>query len=72
MHGSMPVNKHGFSENELGALKELYVESGGYPTVLERRRLLVRFNLSRKKVYEWFQNRRCRERRKGKEDAVDC
>jgi hypothetical protein len=45
------------------ALKELYVSSGGYPTVLERRSLMVRFGLSREKVFGWFQNRRARERK---------
>jgi hypothetical protein len=43
------------------------VNSGGYPTVLERRSLMAPFDLSREKVFGWFQNRRARERKAGKD-----
>ncbi|CAB3987111.1 homeobox domain [Paramuricea clavata] len=55
--------RHGFTLEELKALKDLYASSGGYPTVLERRSLMLRFGLSREKVFGWFQNRRAREKR---------
>jgi hypothetical protein len=62
MYRSMPVDKqekHRFSEDEVRALKELYAESG---------RLMVWFDLSKKKVFGWFQNRRGRERREERKD----
>jgi hypothetical protein len=42
------------------------MESGGYPTKLERWRLMKRFSLSKEKVFRWFQNRRAREKRREK------
>ena len=55
--------RHGFTENELNALKELYARSGGCPTVLERRSLMIQFGLSKEKVFGWFQNRRARDKK---------
>jgi hypothetical protein len=55
-------SRHGFTMEELVALKKLYAESGGRPTVLERKNLMARFGLSKEKVFQWFQNRRSREK----------
>ena len=54
--------RHGFTMEELVVLKKLYAESGGRPTVLERKNLMARFGLSKEKVFQWFQNRRSREK----------
>lgn len=62
--------RHVFSRDELDALKELYAESGGYPTILERRRLMTRFDLPKRKVFVWFQNRRYEEKRWRKEKLL--
>jgi hypothetical protein len=55
--------RRGFTENELTALKELYAKSGGCPTVMERRSLMIQFGLSKEKVFGWFQNRRARDKK---------
>jgi hypothetical protein len=59
--------RHGLTEDESGALEQLYMESGGYPTKLERWRLMKRFSVSKEKVFRWFQNKRAREKRREKQ-----
>jgi hypothetical protein len=56
--------RYGFTEEEVKALDELYEKSGGHPGRNEGKRLIERFGLPSKKVYNWFYGRRTRERSK--------